>query len=193
MQNKPVLSFIGGVIIGAGVVFLYQPPTSAPAETLSSMMSMADHDMHAMHDMMVTSERAFIEQMIPHHQEAIDTAQEVLERGGTTDEMRALAQDISDAQREEIAQMRIWYADWYSEDVPDVDYKPMMRPLDDLEGEALDQAFLEDMIMHHMGAIMMARSVEPYIEHTEIETLAAEIVRTQSAEIEAMQEMLTAF
>jgi uncharacterized protein (DUF305 family) len=157
------------------------------------MMSMAEHDMHAMHDMMARSERDFIEQMIPHHQEAIDTAQEVLERGGTTAEMRALAEDIIAAQTAEIDDMRTWYQAWYGEDVPDVDYKPMMRPLDDLEGEALDQAFLEDMIMHHMGAIMMARSVEPYIEREEIAVLAEAVVRTQTAEVAAMRAMLEEF
>ncbi|MCA9354561.1 MAG: DUF305 domain-containing protein, partial [Candidatus Kaiserbacteria bacterium] len=57
-------------------------------------------------------------------------------------------------------------------------------------GEAIDRAFLSDMIMHHMGAIMMARSVEPHIEHDEIKNLAANIIKTQSEEINEMRIML---
>jgi uncharacterized protein (DUF305 family) len=50
--------------------------------------------------------------------------------------------------------------------------------------------FLEDMIGHHMGAIMMARSVQPYIEHDEITELTEAIVSSQSAEIAQMRQML---
>jgi uncharacterized protein (DUF305 family) len=198
MQQKPIIIFLVGVLIGGGTLFLIQTTNDDPYSMMDGAMRAGQeagdpHAGHMMHDMMVTSERDFIEQMIPHHQEAIDTAQEVLERGGTTAEMRALAEDIIDAQREEIAQMRTWYADWYGGDVPEVEYTPMMRPLGELEGEALDVAFLEDMIMHHMGAIMMARSVEPYIEREEIAVLAEAVVRTQTAEVAAMRAMLEEF
>jgi len=66
----------------------------------------------------------------------------------------------------------------------------MMRELAGLSGAELDQRFLEDMVMHHMGAIMMARSVQPHIEHQEIEVLSQAIVETQTAEIELMRDLL---
>jgi len=56
-------------------------------------MSGMDHSM-----MMVSSEREFVAGMIPHHQEAVDTANEVLARGGSTAEIRALAEEIVVAQ-----------------------------------------------------------------------------------------------
>ena len=141
--------------------------------------------------MMVSSEREFLTGMIPHHQEAVDTAKEVVERGGSTPEIKTLAENIIIAQELEIAEMKQWHLDWYGEEyVADDSYQPMMRELADLSGAELDQRFLEDMVMLHMGAIMMARSVQSYIEHQEIEVLSQAIVETQSVEIELMQALL---
>ena len=153
---------------------------------MGNMMDM-DHSM-----MMVQSEREFLTGMIPHHQEAVDTAVEVVERGGSTPEIKALAENIIVAQEAEIAMMKQWYQDWYGEAYVEQsdDYQPMMRELEGLSGAELDQRFLEDMVMHHMGAIMMARSVQPYIEHQEISDLTDAIVRTQSDEIQLMRQML---
>lgn len=150
-----------------------------------------DHMGHMM-GMMVTSEKDFLEGMIPHHQEAVDTAKEVIARGGSTPEIKALVEHIVVAQEKEIADMKSWYETWYG--VPYADngkYEPMMRELENLSGAALDKAFLADMIMHHMGAIMMARSVAPYVEHEEIKNLTAAIVATQSEEIIEMRKMLS--
>lgn len=142
--------------------------------------------------MMVESEEDFLRGMIPHHQEAIDTAREVVARGGSTPAIKALAEAIIVAQEKEVALMKQWYEAWYGEvyEASAEDYTPMMRELSALEGAALDQRFLEDMVMHHMGAIMMARSVQPYIEHQEITDLTAAIVETQTDEIELMRNLL---
>jgi uncharacterized protein (DUF305 family) len=152
-----------------------------------SNMGQMDHMMA----MMVSSEREFIEGMIPHHQEAVDTAKEVIERGGSTPEIKQLVEDIVVAQEAEITEMKQWYLDWYGEPSTDNgEYMPMMRELENLSGSELDQVFLEDMIGHHMGAIMMARSVQPYVERDEIAKLTQNIVSTQSSEIAQMRQML---
>lgn len=149
---------------------------------------MGDHSMHG--DMMVKSEREFIEHMIPHHEEAITTANEVLARGATTPEMKALAEAIVAAQTKEVTDMKNWYQSWYNtEYTPTGTYQPMMRPLTNLSGAELDKVFLEDMVHHHMGAIMMANSVAPHIEHEEMRNLAANIIRTQSDEIDTMRRL----
>jgi uncharacterized protein (DUF305 family) len=41
-----------------------------------------------------------------------------------------------------------------------------------------------------MGAIMMAQSVRPHIEHQEITGMADAIMETQMAEIELMRDLL---
>jgi len=141
--------------------------------------------------MMVNSEREFVAGMIPHHQEAVDTANEVLARGGSTAEIRTLATEIIAAQETEITMLKEWHQAWYGEAyVADGSYQPMMRDLSQLSGAALDQRFLEDMIPHHMGAIMMAQSVRPYITQPEVTAMADAIMTTQTAEIQLMQELL---
>lgn len=145
--------------------------------------------------MTVSSEREFLSEMIPHHQEAVDTAKEVIARGGTTPAIKQLVENIVVAQEKEIADMKAWYETWYQEPYVAVaqgegEYVAMMRGLSTLSGEELDRIFLEDMVMHHMGAIMMARSVVPYIEHQEIEELTEAIVSSQSTEIMQMRQML---
>ncbi|MFN3692869.1 MAG: DUF305 domain-containing protein [Candidatus Paceibacteria bacterium] len=160
---------------------------NAPADNSMGMMNGMDHSA-----MMVKSEREFLEGMIPHHQEAVDTAKEVSARGGSTPEIKKLAEDIVVAQEKEIAMMKGWYQSWYGKAyIADPEaYEPMMRDLSKLSGAALDKVFLEDMVMHHMGAVMMAQSVQPYIEHKELTDLTKAIVETQTVEIQQMKKML---
>ena len=164
------------------------PTPAKQADQGMGMMGGMDHSM-----MMVKSEREFLTGMIPHHQEAVDTAKEVIARGGSTPEIKKLAQDIVVAQEKEIAMMKTWYQSWYGEAyvANPTNYKPMMRDLSKLNGAALDKVFLEDMIMHHMGAIMMAQSVQPYIENKEITDLTKAIMETQTAEIELMKKLIS--
>lgn len=156
-------------------------------ESGMGMMGGMDHD-----EMMVKSDREFIEGMIPHHQEAVDTAKEVVTRGGTTPEIKKLVEGIVVAQEKEISMMKGWYQTWYGQPYKTKtdSYTPMMRDLSSLSGAPLDKVFLEDMIMHHMGAIMMAHSVQTHIEHQEISDLTDAIVETQMAEIKLMRQLL---
>jgi uncharacterized protein (DUF305 family) len=164
-------------------------------EKRGGMMNMdhlqMDHSKMDMDMMTVASEREFIVGMIPHHEEAIVTAKQVLERGGSTPEIKMLAENIVKAQEAEVVQMKEWYKNWYGEEyVSNGKYKPMMRPLESLSGAELDKVFLSDMVMHHKMAIMMAQSVDAHIEHDEMKTLSENIKTTQSAEIETMLNLL---
>lgn len=213
-MNKSIIIVAGLIFVGLGLVLAYvfinplhhsdsahdmHVPSGMHRMPDGSLMSneTTNHDMEMMGGMdhsamMVKSERAFLEGMIPHHQEAVDTAREVAARGGSTPEIKKLAEDIIVAQEKEIAMMKEWYRDWYgTEYVEDKDaYTPMMRDLSSLSGAALDAVFLEDMIMHHMGAIMMAESVQSYIENEEITTLTTTIIETQMVEIQLMRTFL---
>jgi uncharacterized protein (DUF305 family) len=57
-------------------------------------------------------DRAFIEEMIPHHQMGVRMAEMVLWHSDRP-ELQALAQTIIDDQTAEINQMQQWYRDWY--------------------------------------------------------------------------------
>jgi uncharacterized protein (DUF305 family) len=138
-----------------------------------------------------SKERSFIEEMIPHHQEAIDSAQLVMLRGGSTPAIKTLAQSIITTQTKEIADMVRWYQSWYGVPYQDTDtYTPMMGDLSNLSGVALDTAFLTDMVDHHLHAIMMAQGVAPFITRPEIEILARSIAAEQSNEIVTMKTIL---
>lgn len=56
-------------------------------------------------------DKAFIEEMIPHHQMAIMMAN-MLAQSSKREEMKTLAQNIIDAQTKEINDMRKWYKAW---------------------------------------------------------------------------------
>jgi uncharacterized protein (DUF305 family) len=140
---------------------------------------------HAMAD--IESEVDYMVRMIPHHQEAVDSARVLLERTDRS-EMEQFARDIISTQSREIEQMRSWLSEWYPDRDPDVEYEEMMRDYTRLSGDRLDLAFLQDMIPHHMAAVMMSEQLLSgvEIEHRELEELAATIRTTQTTEIRQM-------
>jgi uncharacterized protein (DUF305 family) len=137
--------------------------------------------------MMVASEFDYLTRMIPHHEEAIATAG-ILQRGTERDDMRAFAASIIKTQSAEVDQMEAWIAAWYPGRDTHVEYEPMMRDLAGLTADSLDKAFLEDMIPHHMMAVMMSQQliVRNLAMHTAVGPFAANIRDAQSAEIQMM-------
>ena len=64
----------------------------------------------------------------------------------------------------------------------------MNNNLATLEGEAFDKAFLSEMIIHHEGAVDMARVVLEKSKRPELLNLANEIITAQDREIKMMQD-----
>ena len=54
-------------------------------------------------------------------------------------------------------------------------------------GDAFDQVFLSEMIVHHQGAVQMAQLALTNAKHQEIKDLAAGIIAAQNKEIGEMQ------
>jgi uncharacterized protein (DUF305 family) len=148
--------------------------------------------MSGMSDMKVTDEFSYLTMMIPHHEEAIKAA-EVLKAGTDRSEMREFAQKIIVTHTREVNQMRSWLAAWYPGRDTAVDYTPMMRDLTGLRGDALDRAFLEDMIPHHMAAVMMSQQLlsAGLADHAEVEPFAQTIRDSQRTEIMTMRGWLS--
>jgi uncharacterized protein (DUF305 family) len=147
-----------------------------------------------MADMQVADEFGYLTTMIPHHEEAIASAR-ALQAGTDREEMRAFAQSIIDTQTREVNQMRAWLATWYAGRDIAVDYAPMMRDLTGLPGDALDRAFLQDMIPHHMAAVMMSQQLlnRNLAAHPELDPFATNIRDTQRSEIMQMHGWLAAW
>ncbi len=64
----------------------------------------------------------------------------------------------------------------------------MMTGLRGKTGDAFDQAFISEMIVHHEGAVDMAEAALMYAKHEEIKQMASAIISAQTAEIKQMQE-----
>jgi len=57
-------------------------------------------------------------------------------------------------------------------------------------GVELEQIFLEDMIVHHQGAVDMAKELQRGTNRPELQKMAADIITVQAAEIEMMRNWL---
>lgn len=165
--------------------------------------------MHSGHDMDLGPADAnydlrFIDGMIPHHEGAVVMAEAALENSQRP-EIRQLAENIIAAQQVEIAQMQDWRSVWY----PDAPAEPMMYHAEmkhdmamteemisamrmdvDLGGadEEFDLRFINAMIPHHEGAVAMAEDLKGKSQRPELLTLADEIITSQQAEIDQMEQ-----
>lgn len=155
----------------------------------------------------------FMQGMVPHHAQAVIMAGWAASHGARADVQRISAR-IGAAQSDEIAMMRRWLRE-RGQSVPDSNATrhvmkmeggmahDMMMPgmLTDAEMTALDRArgarfdrlFLEGMIGHHRGAILMVESLLKNGNAGHDETVfrfANDVVSDQSAEIAVMLRML---
>lgn len=146
-----------------------------------------------MHGAAVTTEFGYLAEMVAHHEEAVAAATE-LQRSDRP-QMRAFGRSIVASQTAQIDRMETWLAEWYPGRSTDVDYQPMMRDLTGLSGDRLDRAFLEDMIPHHMMAVMMSQQllVRGLADHDGVNALAVSIRDEQHTEIFWMQRRLAAW
>lgn len=150
-------------------------------------------------------DRHFIEQMIPHHEGALEMAKLAQERSKRP-EVMALASAIIKSQSEEIVQMQNWYKNWYGVEVPvnpavgvgmgrGMMHGGMMGgQTADIEAlktaTDFDTAFLEEMIPHHQMAVMMAQMLLSGTDRSEMKQLGQNIIDAQEAEIEQMRSWL---
>lgn len=66
----------------------------------------------------------------------------------------------------------------------------MMRGLHGKTGEEYEKAFLEMMIVHHVGAIEMAEDLLEETERPELVKMANDIITVQTQEVDMMKEWL---
>jgi len=175
-------------------------PTPEDTPTAQSGASPETGDATAHND----ADTRFAQMMIVHHEGAIEMA-ELAVRNATTEEVRALGERIAEAQGPEIELMSGWLDAW-GEAQPDeadmtgmghegmdmegMDQEAVMAELTGLDGADLDRRFLELMIEHHKGAIVMAETERADGENVEATALARRIIDDQTAEIAEMTNLL---
>lgn len=111
-------AFIGlviGIIIGAKTLSLMVPDAThwislyhSEKNEMTGEVIMENHDMLNTH---ITSEKQFVEEMIPHHEAAVVMAKDVLKLNPRT-EVKDLAEAIIKTQNSEIKMMQYWLTAW---------------------------------------------------------------------------------
>ena len=139
----------------------------------------------------VQSEFDFLVEMIPHHQEAVDSSRKIMAITQRP-QLESLAFEIIEAQEKEIQKMQEWLSLLYPDKHVHIRYQPMMRDTEGLSVEEAEKAFLEDMILHHEMAVMMAEQVleKDLARHPELKEMAVSIIESQRDEIELMKKCL---
>lgn len=192
--DRPKRSSTVGRILMSG-------PAVLAALTLMACSDVAEDEAFNHADVM------FARMMVPHHEQAIEMSDLVLDAGDVDPRITDLATQIKAAQGPEIVQMTIWLDEW---GVPGPDSMGMgdamsngamggmggmlseseMRALEDAEGVQAGRLFLQGMIVHHEGAIEMAETEIDSGTHEGTVDLARSIVVSQTREIGVMEDLL---
>lgn len=156
-------------------------PNSAPAS--------ADHN---------AADTMFTQGMIPHHAQAVEMSDMMLRKQGLDPRITALATRIKAAQAPEIEQMTGWLKSW-NEPTQMAGGHGMgdgmmggddLKKLDAAQGTEAAKLFLSQMIAHHEGAVMMARTEASQGKNPDAVNLSKAIVTSQEAEIQEMKALL---
>lgn len=138
------------------------------------------------------TDRAFVADMIPHHESAVDMAK-IAKQRGESKFVDDLADDIIRTQDAEIATMRAIATKLDAAGVKAADLgiaEHQMGMDNDLgmlrKADPFDRAFIDMMIPHHQGAIRMARVEIAKGSNPQAKKLAGQIVEAQAREIDAM-------
>jgi len=167
------------------------------------MSNMSEHDMSNMNSDPGAADAPydlqFLDSMIHHHNGAITMANMVF---GKTQRptIKAFAQKIIADQTKEIDYMKGLREQWYAGRPPAVNMEMTgmvggmkmmnsehMKELDQMPPEHFDEHFLNMMIAHHEGAVVMSKEAQKKAEHAEVKQLAAKIIEAQQREIEQMK------
>lgn len=150
-----------------------------------------------------SSEVMFAQMMIPHHEQAVEMST-LAETRASDPWITELAAEIKGAQAPEIELMASWLDEWGFPQMTGMEAmsahgghgmsgmltQEQLDELAGLSGTAFDQKFAEYMILHHEGAIEMARGVENSADPAVAE-LAQNIITSQQREIDEMNAFLS--
>ncbi len=197
MDRKTILVVVAGVLVGGVIGFAsakYMPArwfahTNKSATKKAPTNSVPKTMNHAQ----IKSEEQFLREMIPHHQEAVDSSKIVLEKTDNK-EIKKLAQNIIDEQTKEITTLERWLKARYPNSTWEAStgttYMAMMPKLENLSDDALENAYLQGMVMHHQAAINMANQVIRVKPHEELVKFAQSMIKSQAEEVQTMRALM---
>jgi uncharacterized protein (DUF305 family) len=200
MKNSLTISALG---IAAAIALAGCAGTSGstPTSTLPGMgsggmgMSSSSAPATADHN---AADTMFTQGMIPHHAQAVEMSDMMLNKQGMDARITALATKIKAAQAPEIEQMTGWLKTW-NEPAQMASGHGMgdgmmgdddLKTLDAAQGTAAAKLFLTQMIAHHEGAVAMAKTEISQGKNPDTIQLSKSIVTSQEAEIQEMKALL---
>jgi len=147
----------------------------------------------------------FMQAMIGHHAQALDMTALVRDRTESED-LRLLAQRIEVSQADEILLMQTWLADRgqpapdpHAHHAPGAMLMPGMLTPDEMarleaaRGTAFEKLFLESMIRHHQGALVMVEELFSHdgaAQESDVFGFASDVDTDQRLEIARMAALL---
>jgi len=188
----------------------------APSVTTSVSSSATASDNTTAHN---DADVAFAQGMIPHHEQAIEMSDMLIGKQGVDPAVVSLANRIKSAQTPEIEKMQGWLQQWGVSSTPAMPGHNMpghdmsggggmgdmpgmgagghgmmsdadMAALQNAQGAQAGRLFLEQMIEHHEGAVVMAQQEIDTGTFAAAVDMARSIVTSQQAEIDEMRAML---
>jgi uncharacterized protein (DUF305 family) len=146
-------------------------------------------------------EVTFARDMSAHHDQAVEMAM-ILRDRAVDEELRTIALDVVLTQQAQSGMMQGWLQVWglpisgsgarmggQGEMMGMASYADI-QALQSLPPAKMETRFLQLMIRHHQGGVMMAEAALNQTDRPEVELLATAIVNAQQSEISAMESML---
>jgi uncharacterized protein (DUF305 family) len=146
-------------------------------------------------------EVTFARDMEFHHAQAVEMSVIIRDRS-EDDDLRTVALDIILTQRAQLGQFQGWLAVWGR---PLTGAEPPMGGMGEMMGMAsvedlfslqtlpvpeAEVRFLQLMIRHHQGGVIMAEDILPQTQRDEVTRLASAIIEGQQAEITLLEALL---
>lgn len=135
----------------------------------------------------------FIDFTVPHHEDAMMMADQVIERG-VTPAVVEFARSMREMQTKEVEELKAIRKELTGTahvppPPPDPHMDRDMSQLMQLSGVELEQTFLKEMIPHHSGIIEVSHRSMKTLQHPELRDMAKDMFEMQSKEICTIEQL----
>ena len=183
---------MGGMNHGSGSPEMSQMPRSSASGASPTSSAAAQFN---------AADVMFVQEMLPHHQQAVEMSDMLLKKSGVSAETSALAQQIKAAQGPEITTMQGWLKAWGKSADGGMGgmghgmgggmaTEAEMQKFDQADAKTGEKMFLEMMTAHHQGAIAMVQVEVKNGKNPDAIAMAKNIASSQQAEIDTMKNLL---
>ena len=191
-------------LVALGLILVRQPAT-AHAQGSMAGMNMGDHGHITIPKgvLYTVPDVEFMQGMIAHHGQAIYMSRMAAAHQADPRVLK-LADKIDQSQVAEIRIMQEWLirngqvapdsSSWHTVTMPGMLTAAQLKQLDAVSGTAFDRAYLTLMIQHHEGALKMVDDLfatPGTAQDVDVNVFANDVVAVQTAEINAMRQMLS--